>query len=139
MNKVIQLILSLAMMTGIVRADALSDKETEAIVAAQQWLSLCDQNKHDESWEAAASFFRKAVTKGQWEQVITAVRAPLGKMMTRDVKSKNYQTSIPGAPDGEYVIIQFNTAFENKNETVETVTMMLDQDRGWRASGYFIK
>jgi hypothetical protein len=44
-----------------------------------------------------------------------------------------------GPPDGEYVVIQFETSFENKKSAIETVTPMLDQDGKWRVSGYFIK
>jgi hypothetical protein len=47
--------------------------------------------------------------------------------------------SLPGAPDGEYVVIQFATSFENKKSAIETVTPMLDSDGEWRVSGYFIK
>jgi hypothetical protein len=47
--------------------------------------------------------------------------------------------SLPGAPDGEYVVIQFKTAFENKKFAIETVTPMLDGDGKWRVSGYFIR
>ena len=86
----------------------------------------------------AATYFKNAVKKEQWEQMAAAVRKPLGKVEKRDVKSQKYQTTAPGAPDGEYVIIQFSTVFENKKESTETVTMMMDQDRGWRVSGYFV-
>ena len=55
------------------------------------------------------------------------------------VKSKQYATSLPGAPDGQYVVIQYKTAFENKKAGVETITPMLDKDKKWRVSGYFIK
>ena len=48
-------------------------------------------------------------------------------------------SSIPGAPDGEYVVIQFKTSFENKKSGIETVTPMLDKDGKWRVSGYYIK
>ncbi len=53
--------------------------------------------------------------------------------------SKNYQTSLPGAPDGKYVVIQFKTSFENKKSATETITPMMDNDGKWRVSGYFIK
>jgi hypothetical protein len=42
-------------------------------------------------------------------------------------------------PDGQYVVIQYKTAFENKKAGVETITPMLDKDKKWRVSGYFIK
>lgn len=48
-------------------------------------------------------------------------------------------TSLPGAPDGKYVVIQYDTSFENKKAAVETVTPMLDKDGKWRVSGYYIK
>lgn len=68
-----------------------------------------------------------------------AVRKPLGKLISRKVKNKNYTTSLPGAPDGEYVVIQFETSFEKKKSAIETVTPMMDKDRNWRVSGYYIK
>jgi hypothetical protein len=46
---------------------------------------------------------------------------------------------LPGAPDGEYVVIQFETSFENKKSAIETVTPMIEINGGWRVSGYFIK
>ena len=48
-------------------------------------------------------------------------------------------TDIPDAPEGEYVVIQFDTVFENKKEAIETITPMLDPDGKWRVAVYFIK
>ena len=48
-------------------------------------------------------------------------------------------TELPGAPDGEYVVFQFDTQFERKRAAVETVTPMRDPDGSWRVSGYFIR
>ncbi len=116
-----------------------SQAETAAIVVANSWLSLVDGEKYDESWDEAAQLFKGAVSKEQWAQTIQSVRGPFGKNLSRELKSKEYCTSLPGAPDGEYVIIQFEASFENKKATIETITPMLDQDGQWRVSGYFIK
>jgi len=48
-------------------------------------------------------------------------------------------TSLPGAPDGDYVVIQFQTSFANKASAVETITPMRDRDGAYRVSGYFIR
>lgn len=61
------------------------------------------------------------------------------KVISRVVSTKEFMTSLPGAPDGEYVVIQFKTSFENKKEAVETVTPKKDKDGKWRVSGYYIK
>jgi hypothetical protein len=113
--------------------------EEEALQAAGTWLALIDDGQYSESWESAAELFRNAVGKEQWERVLTGVRTPLGRLITRRVRSKQYTTSLPGAPDGNYVVIQYESSFENKKAAVETVTPMIDRDGKWRVSGYYIK
>jgi len=110
-----------------------------AVESAQVWLALVDGGNFGQSWEDAAALFKSAVTQADWEKAVTTVRTPLGKLVTRKIKSQQYATSLPGAPDGEYVMIQFDTAFEHKAVAVETITPMLDKDGKWRVSGYFIK
>ena len=116
-----------------------SEKEAAAVSAAQRWLAMVDSTKYAESWNNAAELFKNAVPPKQWEQSMQAVRGPLGKLMSRKVKTKTYKSSLPGAPDGEYVVIQFEATFENKKAAVETVTPMMDKDGIWRVSGYYIK
>jgi len=116
-----------------------SKKEAAALYAADKWLSMVDSEKYAESWKEAAELFRNAVQPQQWEQTMQAVRKPLGNLIFRKVNNKVYKTSLPGAPDGEYIIIQFETSFENKKFAIETVTPMLDKDGKWRVSGYYIR
>ena len=118
---------------------ASAEKKEQALEAARTWLALVDEAIYGDSWETAAVYFKSAITKEKWVQMLTAVRNPLGRLVSRELSSKTYTQSLPGAPDGEYVVIQFKTAFENKKSAIETVTPMLDRDGEWRVSGYFIK
>ncbi len=113
--------------------------EKIAVEAASEWLNLIDNGRYAESWDLAAELFKKAVGKETWEKQLNAVREPLGKLISREVIKKGYMTSVPGAPDGEYVLIQYSTSFENKKKAIETVTPMKDKDGEWRVSGYFIR
>ena len=115
------------------------EKEEPAVVAAEAWLKLVDDEKFSESWKEAAEYFKGMVSQSQWEQSIQSVRVPLGAVISRRLNAKKFATSLPGAPDGEYVVIQFATSFENKTSAVETITPMLDKDGQWRVSGYYIK
>ncbi len=115
------------------------EAERAAVEAAEVWLELVELENYGDSWEGAANYFQGAVSTEQWLLSMEAVRKPLGQKLSRSLKSKQYYTSIPGAPDGEYVVIQFNTSFEHKLSAVETVTPMKDQDGKWRVSGYYIK
>lgn len=114
-------------------------QEAAALRAARAWLAGVDAGNYDESWHAAASYFRNAVTKEDWRQAMRGVRRPLGNVLTRELIAKTYVTELPGAPDGQYVVVQFKTAFENKQVAVETVTPMLEDDGSWLVAGYFIK
>jgi len=104
---------------------------------AERWLRLIDDGDYGASWEEAAEVFKNAATKEQWEGMAKTVRRPLGKVISRQVMSKIPMQTVPGGPDGEYVIIQFKTSFENKKDAIETVTPMLDKDGVWRVSGYY--
>lgn len=117
----------------------LTAKEKEAVEAAEAWLVLVDEGKYGDSWDEAAKFFKSAVKKKEWEQQVKTVRPPFGKAMGREVMGAEYMTSVPGAPDGEYVVIVFKTKFQKKDEAFETVTPMMDEDGVWRVSGYYIK
>ncbi|MGK7947378.1 MAG: DUF4019 domain-containing protein [Xenococcaceae cyanobacterium] len=115
------------------------EKVAQAEKSAQKWLTLIDSSRYADSWLETAQYFQNNVTQEEWEKALQGVRYPLGKMLSRELKSRQYTTSLPGAPDGEYVVIQYNTSFENKESAVETVTPMLDKDGKWKVSGYFIK
>ncbi len=113
--------------------------EAEAVASARAWLSLVDGEKYAESWDESAQLFKGAIQKEQWTQTMQAGRKPFGKNLSRELKSKEYRTTLPGAPDGEYVVIQFKASFENKKSAIETITPMLDKDGKWRVSGYYMK
>ena len=107
--------------------------------AAADWLVLIDSGNLAGSWEQAASSFKRTVTTQQWVQASAAVRNPLGTTKQRQEKTAKFTRTLPGAPDGQYVLLQFQAAFENKASAVETVTVALDTDDTWRVAGHSIK
>lgn len=110
-----------------------------AVEVAKKWLAVVDSGDYAKSWTNAAEFFRNAISEERWEQAVRSIRDPLGEVVSRTRKSADYATELPGAPDGEYVVVQFETTFANKASAVETVTPMKDPDGVWRVSGYFIR
>ena len=113
--------------------------EKTAIQAAESWMKQIDEERYSESWENASTLFKRAVVKKQWQQTLNGVRKPLGKLLSRELISSKHHTTLPGVPDGNYVVIQYRSVFEHKKSAVETITPMLEKDEQWRVSGYFIK
>jgi hypothetical protein len=121
------------------RLGAAETPEEAAKGAADAWLALVDQGQYGESWDQAAKAFKAAVTRDKWKDAATAARGPLGKVVSRKLKSRQLTDSLPGAPAGRYVVIEYDTEFEKKPSAVEIVTPMTDPDGAWRVSGYFIR
>jgi hypothetical protein len=118
---------------------AAEPSQDEAIRAAKSWLALVDAGKYEESWDQSGALFRRAVTKQQWNQALGSARTPLGAVKSRELKTKSESSSLPGAPDGRYLVMQFQTSFASKASAVETVTTVLESDGRWRVVGYYIK
>jgi predicted SnoaL-like aldol condensation-catalyzing enzyme len=114
-------------------------KEKAVVHTAKAWLKLVDEGKYSESWDEAAQYFKNAVPREQWRNSLESFRNPLGVVLSRNLKSKKYTKTLPGAPDGEYVVIQYETSFKNKQHATETITPMRDKDGKWRVSGYYIR
>ena len=125
-----------ALLALLVGVQAQQKPEQAAEDAASSWLTLVDNGKYAESWKEAAELFRNAITPDKWQH---ATRDPLGKLIARKMISATYTRTLPGAPDGEYVVIRYESSFEHKQSAIETVTPMLERDGKWRVSGYFIK
>jgi hypothetical protein len=100
-------------------AGAQQKPEELAQQSAGDWLALVDSGKYSDSWQEAASLFKAAVAKDQWQNMLHASRAPLGKLASRKLKNATYTKTLPGAPDGEYVVIQYDASFEHKQSAVE--------------------
>ncbi len=97
-----------------VSANDHSIEEEIALFASYSWLLLIDSGKQGESWDEAAEYFKNAVSRAHWQKSLNTVRKPLGKLIKRRVKSKKYYTTLPGAPDGEYAVIPYETSFVKK-------------------------
>jgi hypothetical protein len=135
-------ILVLAVLSGGGVGTAQADEQAAvepAKKSTEAWLKLVDDGKYGDSWEQASTLFKDQVTPEGWAQMVGPTRKPLGALLSRNFKSAKYATTLPGAPDGQYVVLQYDTSFANKKAAVETITPMLDKDGQWRVSGYYIK
>lgn len=137
MNRLTLLVL-LAISVLTASCDQHPNESQAAVAAADAWLAQVDQGHYGASWDSAAPYFQNAIEREAWEKTMNSTRSPLGQLVERKVKSTKFLKTLPGAPDGPYVMIRFNTSFENKASAIETVTPMW-QGGEWKVSGYFIK
>ena len=113
--------------------------DPEVALLAEIWIVSIDAGKYSRSWKDAAGFFRSAITEHGWVSTLEEMRKPLGAVKSRAIRDLRRANAPPGAPDGEYLAIQFDTSFAAKAAAVETVTFMLEKDGTWKVAAYSIQ
>lgn len=115
-----------------------NEQEQVALGVAQSWLALVDAGDYAASWNSASAVFQNTVDKQQWEKVAKDMRQ-VGTVVGRSLKSATYTTSMPNAPEGEYVEILFDSEFSKQKSVTEKIIPMLGEDGKWRVGGYYIE
>lgn len=113
--------------------------EAAAMAALTPWLELIDADNFGKAWEEAASYLKQSVNREEFIRSLETVRGTLGHVVARTLNSIQIADSLPSAPDGQYVIMQFDTVLEGKQGGAETIIPMLDMDGAWRISGYYCR
>jgi hypothetical protein len=110
-----------------------------ARIAAERWLVLVDQGAWAASWDSASAGFRQAVTAAAWTAALRQARGPYEPFGGRHLLGSQYQATLPNAPPGPYVILQYQTQVSQGRTVIETVVPGRDPDGRWRVGGYFIR
>jgi len=134
--------IAIAMMFAL-PASAIHAQEVErtkaGVEAAERWLELADAGKGDASWSAAAGVFRGAVTQAQWSAALAQARAPLGDLKSRTLSNARFTRTLPGAPEADYVVIQYAAVYANRPGVTETVVATRETDGAWKVTTYLIQ
>lgn len=101
-------------------------------------MALVDGQRWEDSWRSAGTLFKSQLTPQQWASTVRPVRWPLGAASSRVLLSATTSNSLPGAPAGEYELVQFQTNFAHKSGATETV-VLAREGADWKVVGYFIK
>jgi hypothetical protein len=129
--------------------------DSPAVSAAKKWLALVDAGNYAESGKESAAVVQGKKTEADWINYLNTNRTPSGKLISRQLVASipltvtngvptspaisEPITASPGAPDGPYVWMQFQSSFAEKKNAKENVTFSLEKDGQWRAADYLIK
>jgi len=132
-----------------VGASAAERPEDAGQAAAESWLRLVDGGDYSGAWSQGAAHLKATMKQGEWSQTVGSARAPLGKHLSRRLKSREYTEKAPTTRTiagkvytwgkGRYVVLEYESAFAKKPSVGETVVTMADPDGVWRVSGYTVQ
>lgn len=118
----------------------ISPEQASARVAAN-WIKLIDQGLYDASWTLASPLMQLTIPKMQWEQLLKAVRTPLGEIKSRKIVLQSPAENPKNLPRGEYMIILYESVFEKEGQlqnVQELITLNLGSDEQWHVLTYLI-
>ena len=115
------ILLSLFVGTGVLHAEEIEQKEHG--LQANGYLELLDQGRYQDAWQTMSPLFWSLHIQQEWQQRISAIRKAYGPVISRDFTRSSYRSSYRNAPDGEYLIFQFDTVFTHKAKGVETIVL----------------
>ncbi|HSP30849.1 MAG TPA: DUF4019 domain-containing protein [Halomonas sp.] len=109
-----------------------------AEAAALAWLEAIDSGQYEQAWETSSTLLQVPLSPNMLERTIGAARRDFGAVESRRRVGVIRETSMPGAPIGDYAVFTFQTRFENRPQITETITPHLEGD-AWRVSGYYVQ
>ena len=118
----------------------ISDQDLQqSLKEANAWLQLVDQEKYADSWNNASTTLKLVMSEKEWTKYLEKMRKPLGKMTEREMLQQRTFINPPGAPQGEYVVIFYQTAFNARPQANEQIIMIKESDDKWRPMSYFFR
>jgi hypothetical protein len=128
----------MAALTGLASLHAASDVDPLSQKVAKDWLALIDAGKYEESWSKAHSLFKEKVSKEEWVAGATDMLGRLGELKSRKLKDATATRTLPEAPEGDYTILVYDSAYEHLPAAVDTLITAKDRDGAWRVVGYTV-
>ena len=114
------------------RADAsptIAQGAHEVADAARRWLELSDAGDWAATYAGTSVSFRQLNSLQQWTDAASAVRPPLGAVLSRELISVDF----PPTPE-RYGSVKFRTDFANRAGVVEAMTLIREDD-AWHVVG----
>ena len=115
-----------------------SEKADLAIPVATEFLQMIDEGQYRESWQSSARLMQEKVAQEDWVEKLNKARNLSGDLIKRNQKSASYSTEAKDSPEGEYIMLIYQSTFQKAENVSEYVTVMLE-DGAWKVAGYFMQ
>lgn len=120
--------------------DSLTVAEGQAAQeAADAWLVPVDSMDYRTSYQQASPLLQEQTSETQWVQTLRTTFGAMGSFISRAPQGREFRTALPGAPEGEYVIVTYNSRYTQAEDAVETVVMAKSATGEWQTAGYDVR
>jgi hypothetical protein len=121
-----------------VSADPHTAEEQAAERQALGFLGYLDNGRFADSYAYTGMLIRSQLDREVFASQVEKARTGTGALQARELIDAGYSTTVPGAPEGQYVVLHYRSSFANRPDTVETLTLAMAKGY-WRVDGWYIK
>ncbi len=108
----------------------------ESAQVAKDYVDGLDKGQYAQSWSKGDTLFQHTITKEEWAKALTDSRKPLGKANSRKLKDQRPAQDPHGLPKGAYMVVEYDTSFDNAPNSGELLTLRRGTDGKWRVLTY---
>jgi hypothetical protein len=102
------------------------------------FLGYLDSGRFADSYAYTGSLMRSQLDREAYAAKVQSSRASIGTLQGRELIDAIPEQMVPGAPEGQYIVLHYHANFSNFSDAVETVTLAFSKGY-WRIVGYYIK
>jgi Protein of unknown function (DUF4019) len=111
---------------------------SEALLSAEAFVVEIDKNDYRSAYANAAPILKLISQQDAWVKQQGLSFRLLGKSLKRQLMTVRSRESYPGFPDGNYLIVCYQTQTEYKSKAIE-VLLLKEQGQVWQVCKYSIR
>lgn len=108
----------------------------ETAQVAKEYVTAIDNGQYAQSWTKGDQLFQHTITQDEWTKALSSSRKGLGRVVSRQVLLQRPAWNPRGLPKGPYMVIEYETSFENAPNAKELLTLRRGTDGKWRVLTY---
>jgi len=109
------------------------------VQAAERIVDRLDDGSYQQLWQEAAPLFQVLNPAEKWIARQQLIRTAYGPRLSRQFYRLDQRNNFALSPDGHYCIVQFESSFQNKKYTIETIVLAETPAGVWLVRDYVIR
>ena len=108
----------------------------DANKVALRWLNDVNHNQYENAYQLLSKEVKMQVEKEPWIALINELMLEFGDLESRTVTQRNFQSQMEGMEDGFYVVIEYDSQYENTKDHTEHLLLKQNDKAKWEIANY---
>ena len=103
------------------------------------WLNDLNHKQYENAYKLLSKEVKVMVEKESWVSLINELMLEFGNLESRTVTQRYFQSQMEGMEDGFYVVIEYNSQYENTKAHTESLLLKQNDKAKWEIANYNYK